>query len=79
MTTQNSTINLTDYTLLCQKDNIYNACKDLFSEAAASDYIQAINVFVRQHVENPTQEESTNLYNILKLIEILARLERSVG
>ncbi len=49
--------------------------ESFFSEASAAQYIGAINCFVRQHIENATPSELSEVYNLMKLTETIAALE----
>lgn len=55
---------------------ILKGLQELFDEAYSSDYIAAINTFARQRIERANQAERRDMYNLLKLMEILPRLER---
>lgn len=61
-----------------KQSNCYETLQYLFNDCDASGYIQSLNEFIRPVIEEPTHEQSFSMYNLLKLMEVLARLERQV-
>ena len=50
-----------------------------FDECSASDYIAAINTFVLQRVESAKKHEKSDLFQILRIMELLPFLSEKIN